>query len=239
MTPALPGCSTSVRVMLRAVVVGLVIGIMPVGHLAATTDDEDLTEVPDEQGDITGVPEVSLPQNPSAVTTIPAGCASPPTPQMVFVGELTSLTTSTATFRVVQIRAGTPAGYVADDLVEVRYGQDTKFLDVGVRYLVGAASDPYSPLLISKVRQESPLFGGDAIIGVGDSFDCPEFEDPIRTLYEDGTAIDTGVFAPLRDNLWLLVLVGVLSLAIVMALLFGVVLLRQMVRGASRGLRRR
>ena len=128
---------------------------------------------------------------------------------------------------------------VADDLVEVRYGQDTKFLDVGVRYLVGAASDPYSPLLISKVREESPLFGGDAIIGVGDSFDCPEFEDPIRTLCEDGTAIDTGVFAPLRDNLWLLVLVGVLSLAIVMALLFGVVLLRQMVRGASRGLRRR
>ena len=59
MNPSLSGCSTSVRVVLRAVVVGLVIGMMPVGHLAATTDDEDLTEVPDEQGDITGVPEVS------------------------------------------------------------------------------------------------------------------------------------------------------------------------------------
>jgi hypothetical protein len=223
----------------RAIVVGVLVGVMPLGHLAAATDDEDLTEVPDEQGDITGIPEVSLPQNPSAVTTIPAGCAAPATPQMVFVGDLVSLTASTATFRVLQIRAGTPAGYVADDLVEVRYGQDTKFLDIGVRYLVGAASDPYSPLLISKVREDSPLFGGDAIIGVGDASDCPAFEDPIRTLYEDGTTIDTGVFAPLRDNLWLVVLVGVLSLAIVMALLFGVVLLRQMVRGAARGLRRR
>jgi hypothetical protein len=37
--------------------------------------------VPDEQGDIVGVPDVSLPQNPSAVTTIPAGCASPVVPR--------------------------------------------------------------------------------------------------------------------------------------------------------------
>lgn len=231
--------STSVQEVLRAIIAGVVIGIMPMSAAMATTDDEDLTDVPDEQGDIVGVPDVSLPQNPSAVTTIPAGCASPVVPQMVFIGEVVSLTTSTATFRVVQIRAGTPAGYIAEDVVEVRYGQDTTFLDISTRYLVGAASDPYSPLLISKVREEAPLFGGDAIIGTGDSVDCPAFEDPIRTLYEDGSAIDTGVFAPLRDNVWLLVFVGVLSIAIVLALLFGVVLLRQMVKGASRGMRRR
>jgi len=219
--------------------VGVVVGLMPIGMVMASPDDEDFTEIPDEQGDITGVPEVSLPQNPSAVTTIPVGCASPVSPQMVFVGDLVSLTTSTATFRVIQIRAGTPAGYVAEDRVEVRYGQDAKFLDIDTRYLVGAASDPYSPLLISKVREEAPLFGGDAIIGVGDSLDCPEFEDPIRTLYADGSTIDTGVFAPLRDNAWLIVFVGVLSVGIVLALLFGVVLLRLMVKGASRGLRRR
>jgi hypothetical protein len=231
--------STSVREVLRAVVLGVVIGVLPVGVVSATSGDEDLTEIPDEQGDITGVPDVSLPQNPMATTTIPAGCAAPTAPQMVFVGQLVSLTTSTATYRVMQIRAGTPAGYVTDDQVEVRYGQDTKFLDVGGRYLVGAASDPYSPLLISKVREASPLFGGDAVIGVGDAFDCPDFEDPIRTLYEDGSTIDTGVFAPLRDNAWLLIFIGVLSIAIVLALLFGVVLLRLMVKGASRGLRRR
>jgi hypothetical protein len=225
--------------VLRAVVVGALLTLIPAGSLAATSGEDDSIEAPDEQGDITGIPEVSLPQNPSAVTTIPAGCTAPATPQMVFIGELIALTSSTATYRVVQIRAGTPAGYVADDSVEVRYGQDTKFLDIGIRYLVGAASDPYSPLLISKVRQEEPLFGGDAIIGIGESAECPTFEDPIRTLYEDGSAIDTGVFAPLRDNAWLLVLVGVLSIAIVLALLFGVVLLRVMVKGASRGLRRR
>lgn len=144
---------------MKTIVAGVLIGVMPFSAVVASPDDEDLTEVPDEQGDITGVPDVSVPQNPAAVTTIPAGCASPVMPQMVFVGDLVSLTTSTATFRVVQIRAGTPAGYITDDLVEVRYGQDTKFLDVDTRYLVGAASDPYSPLLISKVREEAPLFG--------------------------------------------------------------------------------
>jgi hypothetical protein len=225
--------------VLKTIVAGVLIGVMPFSAVVASPDDEDLTEVPDEQGDITGVPDVSVPQNPAAVTTIPAGCASPVMPQMVFVGDLVSLTTSTATFRVVQIRAGTPAGYITDDLVEVRYGQDTKFLDVDTRYLVGAASDPYSPLLISKVREEAPLFGGAAVIGSGETLDCPSREDPIRTLYEDGSTIDTGVFAPLRDNAWLVVFVGVLSVAIVLALLFGVVLLRVMVRGASRGLRRR
>lgn len=224
---------------MKTIVAGVLIGVMPFSAVVASPDDEDLTEVPDEQGDITGVPDVSVPQNPAAVTTIPAGCASPVMPQMVFVGDLVSLTTSTATFRVVQIRAGTPAGYITDDLVEVRYGQDTKFLDVDTRYLVGAASDPYSPLLISKVREEAPLFGGAAVIGAGETLDCPSREDPIRTLYEDGSTIDTGVFAPLRDNAWLVVFVGVLSVAIVLALLFGVVLLRVMVRGASRGLRRR
>ena len=224
---------------MKTIVAGVLIGVMPFSAVVASPDDEDLTEVPDEQGDITGVPDVSVPQNPAAVTTVPAGCVSPVMPQMVFVGDLVSLTTSTATFRVVQIRAGTPAGYITDDLVEVRYGQDTKFLDVDTRYLVGAASDPYSPLLISKVREEAPLFGGAAVIGAGETLDCPSREDPIRTLYEDGSTIDTGVFAPLRDNAWLVVFVGVLSVAIVLALLFGVVLLRVMVRGASRGLRRR
>ena len=43
--------------------------------------------VPDEQGIITDVVETTLPINMSAATTIPAGCAIPMAPQMVFVGE--------------------------------------------------------------------------------------------------------------------------------------------------------
>ena len=117
--------------------------------------------VPDEQGVITGVVETTLPINSSAATTIPAGCAIPMAPQMVFVGELLSIADTTATFRVIQVRAGTASGYITNDTVEVRYGQDTKFLDEGTRYIVGAASDPFSPLLVSKVRENAPLFGGE------------------------------------------------------------------------------
>jgi hypothetical protein len=150
--------------------------------------------VPDEQGIITGVVETTLPINVSAATTIPAGCAIPMAPQMVFVGELLSIADTTATFRVIQVRAGTASGYINNDTVEVRYGQDTKFLDEGTRYIVGAASDPFSPLLVSKVRENAPLFGGDAVVGInGATGACPNLEDPVRTLFENGTSIDTGV----------------------------------------------
>jgi len=146
---------------------------------------------------------------------------------------------STATFRIIQIRAGIPAGYVTEDVVEVRYGQDAKFLEVGNRYLVGAASDTYSPILISKVREDAPLFGGDAVIGVGDVGTCPRIEDPIRTLNEDGSTIDTAVLSPLRGSLPVFVAVVLFAVALSLVVLVAAVMMRTMVRGAARGLRRR
>jgi hypothetical protein len=214
------------------------------GVALATTEPVETTvpveaEAPDEQGDVLDAPVVIAPRTPSAVTTIPAGCPIPMSPQMVFIGVLTSLGESTATFRIIQIRAGIPAGYVTEDVVEVRYGQDAKFLEVGNRYLVGAASDTYSPILISKVREDAPLFGGDAVIGVGDVGTCPRIEDPIRTLNEDGSTIDTAVLSPLRGSLPVLVAVVLFALALSLVVLVAAVMLRTMVRGAARGLRRR
>jgi hypothetical protein len=196
-------------------------------------------EVPDEQGEVTDTPLVIAPRNPSAVTTIPAGCPTPDKPQMVFIGELISLGNATVIYQVLQVRAGVPAGYVTGDRVEVRYGQDVKFLEVGNRYLVGAASDTYSPVLFSKVREEAPLFGGDAVIGVGDVGSCPRVEDPIRTLNEDGSTIDTAVLSPLRDSVPVLVVLLLFAVALSLAVLSAAVLMRTMVRGAARGLRRR
>jgi hypothetical protein len=196
--------------------------------------------VPDEQGIITDVVETTLPLNSSAATTIPAGCAVPMAPQMVFVGELLSIADTTATFRVIQVRAGTASGYINNDTVEVRYGQDTKFLDTGTRYIVGAASDPFSPLLVSKVRENSPLFGGDAVVGVyGSTGACPTLEDPVRTILENGTNIDTGVLRPLLENKLLIILAILISIAVVVGGLFALVLTRQVSRQASRGLRQR
>ncbi len=196
--------------------------------------------VPDEQGVITGVVETTLPINVSAATTIPAGCAIPMAPQMVFVGELLSIDDTTATFRVIQVRAGTASGYINNDTVEVRYGQDTKFLDEGTRYIVGAASDPFSPLLVSKVRENAPLFGGDAVVGVnGATGSCPNLEDPVRTIFENRTSIDTGVLRPLLENKLLVILAILIPIAVVVGGLFALVMTRQVSRQASRGLRQR
>ena len=196
--------------------------------------------VPDEQGDLGGVVETTLPINSSAATTIPAGCAIPMAPQMVFVGELLSISDSTATFRVIQVRAGTASGYINNDTVEVRYGQDTKFLDTGTRYIVGAASDPFSPLLVSKVRENAPLFGGDAVVGVnGSTGSCPNLEDPVRTILENGTSIDTGVLKPLLENKSLVIVAILIAIAVVVGGLFALVMTRQVSRQASRGIRQR
>ena len=77
---------------------------------SATSTTEPPPESVDEQGGITGVPAVTAPLNPSAVTTIPAGCASPNEPQVVFVGQLLQLDDITATFTQLQVRAGIPSG---------------------------------------------------------------------------------------------------------------------------------
>ena len=204
-------------------------------EVIATSDS-----VPDEQGIITDVVETTLPINASAATTIPAGCAIPMAPQMVFVGELLSIADTTATFRVIQVRAGTASGYINNDTVEVRYGQDTKFLDEGTRYIVGAASDPFSPLLVSKVRENAPLFGGDAVVGVnGSTGSCPNLEDPVRTIFENGTSIDTGVLRPLFENKLLVILAILISIAVVVGGLFVLVMTRQVSRQASKGMRQR
>ena len=229
--------------MLRGALVGFLLAFLP-AVANATTEPVETTipseaVVPDEQGDVSEAPLVIAPKSPSAVTTIPAGCPTPMSPQMVFIGELVQVGDSTVTFRVIQIRAGIPAGYVTDDLVEVRYGQDAKFLEVGRRYFVGAASDTYSPILISKVREDAPLFGGDAVIGVADAGTCPRLEDPVRTLNEDGSTIDTAVLSPLRGSTPVLVVVLLFSVLLSLVVLVAAVMMRAMLRGATRGFRRR
>jgi hypothetical protein len=122
----------------------------------------------------------------------------------------------------------------------VRYGQDTKFLDEGTRYIVGAASDLFSPLLVSKVRENAPLFGGDAVVGInGATGICPNLEDPVRTLFQNGTSIDTGVLGPLLENKLLIVLSILIAIAVVVGGLFVLVMSQQVSRQASRGMRQR
>ena len=142
--------------------------------------------------------------NPQVVSgpliVAPAGCKAPPAPVAVFVGTLADSDATTARFAVEQIRAGSLDGYAVDTIVDVRYDDDIRFLRPGQQYLVGAAPDPVRGVLRSKVRLPAPLFGGDAVIGVnGPDVRCPRFEDGVKTLRADGTEVDTGVLAPLKN----------------------------------------
>ena len=83
----------------------------------------------------------------------------------------------------------------------MRYGIDTKYLEKGEQYLVGASVDPAAGVLVVEgPRAAEPLFGGDEVIGAAESdVDCPVIDDPVRTLPLDGTPVDAGVLSPLTD----------------------------------------
>jgi hypothetical protein len=74
----------------------------------------------------------------------------------------------TARFRVDQARAGDIGRFSAGGMIDVRYGLDTKDLEVGEQYLVGASVDPQAAVLVSRVRVPEPSFGGDDVIAAAE-----------------------------------------------------------------------
>lgn len=162
---------------------------------------------------------------PSAVTTVPEGCALPPVAQAVFVGRLVSRDPVSAEFEVAQVRAGTIGNNEPGSRVTVRYGSDVKFLDVGTSYLVGVAPDPVTLAVSSTLRDPAELFGGAEV--AGSNVRCPRFEAAARTINMDGSSIDTGVFSRLFDEPWRIVVAFVLPAVFVLAALLGLVWLRR------------
>jgi hypothetical protein len=135
---------------------------------------------------------------PTAVTTVPEGCALPVIAQAVFVGTITSVDPVAAVFTVTQVRAGTLDGYINGNSVEVRYGRDVKYLKKNQTYIVGVALDSVTSKLSSTIRDSNELFGGAEV--VGSNVRCPKFEAAARTLHNDGTSIDSGLFVTIFDQ---------------------------------------
>src|SRR5918994_5548417 len=94
-----------------------------------------------------GAQEEPPPSEPAAATgrmplvEIPVGCPIQPLPDVVFVGTVTASDYRTARFRIDQARAGDIAQFAAGELVDVRYGIDTKYLAQGGQYLIAAMYD--------------------------------------------------------------------------------------------------
>ncbi len=193
--------------------------------------------VPDEQGGGGSVVDESLPLiDPATQTTLPAGCTAPRAATATFLGELVSTDDLLATYRIVQVRGGSLGAYVNAGLISVRYAdRETRFLDPGAIYLVGAGASELFATLESKVRTKKELFGGDAVVGIDESdTPCPKFEDPVITLQPNGEFIESGVFSLLRKQPSNLLQVVVVPILFVLMFLIGLVIIKRLLTSARR-----
>jgi hypothetical protein len=168
----------------------------------------------------------------------PVGCEAPELPDLVFVGTVVDQDFRTARFRIQQVRAGEASRFAAGRLVDVRFGLDVQFLELGEQYLVSARQDPLIGVLYSRVTELSPNFGGDDIVGIAETdLDCPTIEDSIRTILPDGSAVETTVFGPFFESRSRLLGAVVLPFAIAFGLIFLLAMLRVSVSGVAQGAR--
>ncbi len=134
---------------------------------------------------------------------VPVGCFRPEPAAVVFVGTMIGKddVTQVVRFQIDRLRAGSASPWAIDGLIDVRYGDDYRFLEKGDQYLIGAGFDQVYGALASRVRPPEPDFGGNDVIGVDDSdVECPDLDDPVRTLNVDGTSVDSGVLSLLTDD---------------------------------------
>jgi hypothetical protein len=185
------------------------------------------------------LPPIDDPAAASApLVPIPVGCPTPPQAQMVFVGTVVLTDPVTARFRLEQVLAGSAVGFEVGGLIDVRYGDETGFIERGERYVVGAAVDPRERVLASTARPPAPLFGGDEIAGVNDDdLTCPAVESPIRTLMTDGTPVDTGVLSSLDGAGGRLLRAVLLPVGVAFLVILGLVVLKHLVFALGRASR--
>jgi hypothetical protein len=169
----------------------------------------------------------------------PEGCPVGALPDVVFVGTLQASDFRTARLRVDQVRAGDMSQFAVGELVDVRYGVDTKYLEQGEQYLIGARYDSTAGLLSSKVQPAPQQFGGDEIIGATESDrQCPATADAVMTLHTNGTAVESGLLTPLVDDRRGLLRALLLPAVLVIGGLLAIVAFRWLLTGFGRSVNR-
>lgn len=167
---------------------------------------------------------------------VPTACAAPALPEVVFVGTVMATDFQTGRFRIDQLRAGSIEGLAHEGLIDIRYGIDTKYLEVSHQYLVAASIDDTTNVLTSRITAPAPLFGGDEVIGQTESdVECPVLDDPVRTLLTNGLPVDSGLLRPLRDARSDVLRSILVPLGTAFAIVFGLVLLRWILTGLGWG----
>jgi hypothetical protein len=220
----------------NAVLVGLAAAMAVVAPAAA--HDRTAAPEPTSPPPTTQAPAPVREPAGNGLVPIPAGCPVPEPAAVAFVGTMIGKddVTQTVRFRIDQLRAGSASPWAIDGLIDVRYGDDYRFLDDGHQYLVGAGYDPTYGALSSRVRPAEPTFGGNDVIGVDDvAVECPLVDDPVRTLEVDGTSVDSGVLTLLVDDKRLLLATLAVPTAIAFAALLALVVLKTFGVLAARG----
>ena len=169
------------------------------------------------------------PSSSVSLIPVPVGCPVPDPADVVFVGTMIGKddVDQVVRFRIDQLRAGSASPWAIDGLIDIRYGEDYRFLVEDDQYLVGAGFDPVYGALSSTVRPPEPTFGGNDVVGVDDSaVECPTIDDPVRTLNVDGTSVDSGVLSLITDDRRLLAATLAVPVAIAFAALLAVVVLK-------------
>jgi hypothetical protein len=215
-------------------------GVWAVGAAAASAPPSTVPPAPGQPVPPTVPvdPSNGLPAAQGPLVVLAAGCVAPANPIAVFEGEITDAVATTARFRITRLLAGSLQGYQVGEQVDVRYGEETRFLAVGDTYIVGAGTAAEDGALVSTVREPAPLFGGDAVVGLNDNdVDCPTIDDPVRTLLPDGSSVDTGVLAPLRGNGKSLADAVLRPVGIALLVLLALVLVKHLIFALGRGLR--
>ena len=169
---------------------------------------------------------------------VPLGCPPWAVADAVFVGTVTARDDRTVRFAETTLRAGELGAVGVAGIVDVRYGIDAQYLDVGGRYLVGVAEHPDLGLLVSSLGPEPVDFAGDEIIGVSeDDVVCPPVEDPVVTLRLDGTAVSTPLLGPFVEARSRLLASLVVPAVVAFAVVFLLALLRVSTTGVIESLR--
>lgn len=219
--------------------------------VSSAQDDDDSTTTTTVPGPTTTlVPLVTSPPPTVAAPTtvvapetsrtwpvpVPSGCDAPPLPDVVFVGTVQATDYRTGRFRIDQLRAGVIERFAFGDVVDVRYDIDTKYLQPGEQYLVGASLDPDTSVLTSRVTAPEPLFGGDEIIGAAETdVECPVLVDPVRTLTPNGLPVESGLITPMTEARGDLLTSLLLPLGIALGGVLGLVSLRWFLTGLGYG----
>jgi hypothetical protein len=191
---------------------------------------------PEPPGDQQADPASADPSGRRWPMPIPEGCTVPELADVVFLGTVVDTDFQTARYRIDQIRAGDLQPYAYGGLVDVRYGDDTRFLSEDTQYLIGASAASSSEALTSKVRVTEPLFAGDDVIGVTESdVSCPQLDDPVRTLNTDGTTVDAPVLGPLADAKGDVLRALLIPSAAAVAIVFGLATVRWIFAGLGKG----